>query len=113
MKLKSLLSCHLQIFWCLVPFFVVSVLTLFAFSFMYYVFEKDSPEYYDPLPHQSPNPYATLIESFKTTYTPLASGPEGNENILDFLFGLMIIIVLLNVVIAGESSNWLRLPLSL
>ncbi|KAL9186364.1 hypothetical protein ACHAXT_005602 [Thalassiosira profunda] len=70
----------IKIFWCLVPFFVVSVLTLFAFSFMYY--------------------------SFKTTYTPFASGPEGNENILDFLFGLMIIIVLLNVVIAVVTEAW-------
>ena len=43
---------------------------------MYYVEESDSSEYisYDPMPHNSPNPYESLLESFKTAYTPFASG---------------------------------------
>ena len=96
----------IKIFWALLPFMVVSIITLFAFSFMYYVQESDSNAYYDPMPHSSPNPFYPLIESFKTTYTPFASGPEGNDTFLDFLFGFTIIIVLLNVVIAVVTEAW-------
>ena len=88
------------------PFIVISVITLFAFAYMYYVQAKDSDSYpYDPIPHNSPNPYASLEESFKTVFSPFAGGPLGeSESVLDFLFGISIIIILLNVVIAVVSE---------
>mmetsp|Transcript_39280 Transcript_39280/g.84710 ORF Transcript_39280/g.84710 Transcript_39280/m.84710 type:complete len:249 (+) Transcript_39280:415-1161(+) len=90
------------------PFLVISAITLFAFSFMYYVREKDSTTYpYDPVPHNSTNPYVSLGESFKTVFPPFASGPLGeSESTLDVLFGITIILILLNVVIAVVSDAW-------
>jgi len=91
-----------------VPFLVISAITLFAFAYMYYVQAKDSTSYpYDPIPHNSTNPYASLEESFRTVFSPFAGGPLGeSENVLDFLFGISIIIILLNVVIAVVSEAW-------
>ena len=89
------------------PFLVISFIALFAFSFVYYIREKDSDPIYDPSPHDSPNPYATLGESFKTVFTLFAPGPlESNDNFMDFVFGISIVIVLLNVVIAVVSEAW-------
>jgi hypothetical protein len=87
---------------------VVSFVTLLAFSYMYYVQQRDSPDYnsYDPYAHNSPNPYATLTTSFKTIYEPFASGPLENNNTLDFIFGICIVIVLLNVIIAIVTEAW-------
>ena len=39
-------------------------------------------------------------------YTPFASGPIDNDNILDYLFGISIVIVLLNVIIAIVTQAW-------
>lgn len=81
---------------------------ILAFAFMYYVKTKDSDEYpYDPYSHQSDNPYKNLWESFRATFSGFAPGPLGeNEHGLDFFFGIFIVIVLLNVVIAVVSEAW-------
>lgn len=96
----------IKIFWSLLPFLVISFITLFTFSYMYYVQGKDNASYYDPNPDNLPNPYASPMESFKTVYSPFASGPEGNDNVLDWMFGISIVIILLNVVIAVVSEAW-------
>lgn len=98
----------LKIFSSLVPFLVVSAIALFTFAYIFYVETKDSDAYpYDPAPHISPNPYDTLLESFKVVFASFAPGPMGdNEYLLDYFFGIFIIIVLLNVVIAVVSEAW-------
>lgn len=93
----------------LVPFLVISVITLFAFAYMYYVQDYAEPATYDPFEHNADWPYKSMSTSFLTVYSPFAEGPEGNTGgALDFLFGIVIVIVLLNVVIAVVSEAWVE-----
>jgi hypothetical protein len=50
--------------------------------------------------------YSTLLLSFLTTFSSFVGEPAKAQNWLDILFGIVIVIVLLNVVIAIVSREW-------
>ena len=75
----------------MIPFIVVTFITLFAFAYMYFIHN---------------NGEEALWQSFKNTFSSFVSGPDETMSTLDFLFGFLIVIVLLNVVIAIVSDAW-------
>ena len=50
--------------------------------------------------------YETFGDSFYTVFSSFVGDPESAENTLDIVFGILMIIVLLNVVIAIVTSSW-------
>ena len=82
----------LMIFHTLVPFFIVSSLLLLAFT---YGFRVQGQE-------ECPN----LRECYHWTLQGFFSGADETNDILDILFGVVAIVVLLNVVIAIVSEAW-------
>ena len=97
-----------KIMLALVPFLVVNTLALFTFSFMYFVkgheFEEQTIDY----PMEKVNSFASKTSSFHTVFGRVAGGAEGTSNSLDYVFGVIIIIILLNVVIAVVSDEWAK-----
>ncbi len=71
---------------------------------MYYVHEVDSADIIIDEP--TTNPYGTLADAFRTVYSKFAGGPLGTENVVDYLFGIAVVILLLNVVIAQVQGTW-------
>jgi len=98
----------LRIFWKLVPFFVVSVLLLAAFSHMYFAIEYD--ESFCSLESACSDRYEICMCSFWSVFpgvfTFIVRGMDGAATIIDYLFGVVIGIVLLNVLIAIVNDEW-------
>lgn len=92
----------------LLPFLVISMLTIFAFSFLYYVRENSIPHTSKYGSHEEHGgDYDTLVNSFLKVCRPFAAGPdEETTDGLDLFFGIMIIVILLNVVIAIVNEAW-------
>ncbi|CAJ1962139.1 unnamed protein product [Cylindrotheca closterium] len=89
----------IRIFWNLIPFLVVTSITLFAFAYMYFV------------QNQGLEGYETLGRSFLTVFDSFVSGRNEaadavDANVLDVVFGIVIVVVLLNVVIAIVGKVW-------
>ena len=76
----------------LVPFFIVSSLLLLAFTYSYRMRGAEACD--------------TLGTCFQFTLQGFFSGPEETSNLLDMAFGIVVIIVLLNVVIAVVGDAW-------
>ena len=79
----------------LIPFGVLSALVLGVFSFMFFVQRHDCP-----VDESDEFVYNTLWNSFLSTFSSFVGDPPTARNWLDILFGVVMIIVLLNVVIA-------------
>ena len=84
----------LIIFNTLVPFFIVSGLLLLAFAYGY----RMSGEHDDVCP--------SLQNCYEWTLNGFFSGSEDTADMLDILFGVIAIVVLLNVLIAIVSEAW-------
>ena len=78
----------------ILPFLTITFIILVAFTSMYYIqrFGEDG--------------FETFASSFNSLFTAFIGGPEGTDGILDVLFGVLSIVILLNVVIAIISSSW-------
>jgi len=89
----------LNIMITLIPFLVVALLILCAFAFMYYTLGVGQCE---SIPE-----FCTMNSALPTTLEYFFNGPEQTRWwALDLLFGLIIVIILLNVVIAIVSDEW-------
>ena len=96
----------IKIIWATLPFLVVSMVTLFTFCFMYFIQDQDMSSPGGRL-LQAANPSrVSLLTSYETVMDKFAGGAGSNSSILDFFFGTIVIIVLLNVLIAVVSSEW-------
>ena len=91
-----------QIIFVILPFLMISGATLIVFTFLYFVnFSK----------LQTPDgeyPYATFRGSFYKSYADFVGGPDYIEYELDIIFGIVIVLILLNVVIAIVTDAWKR-----
>eukprot|EP00984_Skeletonema_dohrnii_P017669 scaffold8108_cov118-Skeletonema_dohrnii-CCMP3373.AAC.2 len=121
----------IKIIWAVLPFLVVSGVTLFTFSFMYFVQDQD-----DKLKNtnnsnleddastgdldveaslasilsllEDKDSFASLMPSFQTVFGAFAGGAKESLSALDFFFGIIVVIVLLNVIIAVVSDEWAK-----
>ena len=91
-----------KIILALVPFLVVSVVTLFTFSFMYFIQDRDVVA---SSAGEEDEDYSTLMSSFQTVVKN-AGFSSDTSSPLDYVFGIIIMVVLLNVVIAVVSEEW-------
>eukprot|EP00985_Skeletonema_marinoi_P004362 scaffold1909_cov131-Skeletonema_marinoi.AAC.3 len=105
----------IKIIWAVLPFLVVSTVTLFTFSFMYFVQDQDKLKKSDlVLVFNNTNnsnleddaSFASLMLSFQTVFDKFAGGAKESLSALDFFFGIFVVVVLLNVVIAVVSDEW-------
>jgi len=105
----------IKIIWGVFPFLVVSAVTLFTFSFMYFVQDQDELKNRDVvLVFNNTNnsnleddaSSASLMLSFQTVFEKFAGGAKESLSALDFFFGIIVVIVLLNVIIAVVSGKW-------
>lgn len=86
---------------------------IYGFSFAFFVFQYDPEECDvdnvndDGTTEDGDAPFCTLTDATLTTLTFFYSGPDRTDTWwLDLLFGLMAVVVLLNVVIAIVSDAW-------
>jgi len=84
----------LLIFNTLVPFFIVSGLLLLAFTYGF----RMSGEHGETCP--------TMLDCYSFTLHGFFSGSDETSDLLDIMFGIVAIIVLLNVLIAIVSDAW-------
>ncbi|KAK1737725.1 ankyrin repeat domain-containing protein [Skeletonema marinoi] len=105
----------IKIIWAVLPFLVVSAVTLLTFSFMYFVQDQDKLKKSDlELVFNNTNnsnleddaSFASLMLSFQTVFDKFAGGAKESLSALDFFFGIIVVIVLLNVIIAVVSGKW-------
>ena len=82
------------IFYTLVPFFIVSGLLLLAFAYSFRV----SGDHDDVCP--------SMLECYAWTLQGFFNGSDETSDMLDVLFGIIAIIILLNVLIAIVSEAW-------
>ena len=90
-----------QILVKLVPFAALTTIVLVVFAFMFFV-----DRYGYPVDDVSGLNYETLWDSFLSVFSSFVGDPPNAENWLDILYGIVIVIVLLNVVIAIVSQQW-------
>jgi len=103
-----------KIIWAVLPFVVVSGVTLFTFGFMYFVQDKGKQMEAEELASQPTNLTSeelasqptNLTSSFETVVDAVAGGVEETSSGLDYFFGIIVLVVLLNVVIAVVSEEW-------
>ncbi len=93
----------IKIFWAVLPFLVVSFVTLFTFSFMYFIQDQGEPS---SSVLEAEASYASLMLSFQTVLQGFTGETTTNKSALDFLYGITVVIVLLNVIIAVVSEEW-------
>mmetsp|Transcript_742 Transcript_742/g.1282 ORF Transcript_742/g.1282 Transcript_742/m.1282 type:complete len:1166 (-) Transcript_742:127-3624(-) len=91
----------------LIPFFIVSILVLAAFTQAYRVdvnFHPSSDEFGEDSLH------GQCLDSFGGCFMAVLQGffggPDGTTGITDILYGILVVVVLLNVVIAIVSDSW-------
>ncbi|CAJ1965696.1 unnamed protein product [Cylindrotheca closterium] len=90
----------LNILYELIPFFLVTGMILMAFAFASFVqnFNDDDEEIRAN--------FANFGESFLTLFGEFLGGPERPKTVSDILFGVISVVILLNVVIAIISNAW-------
>lgn len=109
----------IRIVWAVIPFLVVSGVTLFTYSFMYFVQEQDQNKNISGLENKTADivpledaavdeSFASLLPSFQTVFEKFAGGAKESLSALDFFFGIIVVIVLLNVIIAVVSDEWAK-----
>ena len=91
-----------KIFVKLVPFGVSTFLVLSAFSFMYFVDRYDPNGSVD----NGDDSYQSLLDSFLSVFSSFVGEPARAENWLDIFFGIVTVVILLNIVIAIVTSEW-------
>jgi len=104
----------IKIIWAVLPFLAVSTVTLFTFSFMYFVQDQDKLKNRDLAlvfninnsNLEDDDSFASLMLSFQTVFDKFAGGAKESLSALDFFFGIIVVIVLLNVIIAVVSGKW-------
>ena len=93
-----ILSLLLQVIRILVPFIVISGLTLGAFSLMYFVQNSET---------LNDGSYETLLQSYLTLFAAIMEGQDNTtDTSLDMVFAIVILILLLNVVVAIVVKAW-------
>jgi hypothetical protein len=80
--------------WDLVPFSIVTFIVILVFTFMYFIQEFQEEGYED------------FYASFLTVFSNFVGDPRPAEGVLDLIFGVVVVVVLLNVVIAIVSASW-------
>jgi hypothetical protein len=115
----------------LIPFFIITIIILIAFTYMYYVQRYDegvecnatalfSNRYYrnassseDEIMYNvctcdadDKGNFCSYEDSFYNVFGYLAGGPDDTVDFLDFVCGMVVVIVFLNVVIAIVSNAW-------
>lgn len=95
----------IKIFWAVIPFLVVSFVTLFMFSFMYFIKEGGTNEE-QVIVLEPELSYVTLMASFQTVLYGFTGDTTTNRSLLDIFYGITVVIVLLNVIIAVVSEEW-------
>lgn len=112
----------IRIVWAVIPFLVVSGVALFTYSFMYFVQEQDQNKNISGLENKTSDvpladaaaaaavdeSFASLLPSFQTVFEKFAGGAKESLSALDFFFGVIVVIVLLNVIIAVVSDEWAK-----
>jgi hypothetical protein len=78
----------------LLPFAIVTLIVLVAFSFMYYI------------QNYGLEGYETFKDAFYSIFSQFVGGPEPATGPLDLVFGILSVVILLNVVIAIASTSW-------
>lgn len=96
----------IKIFWAVIPFLVVSFVTLFMFSFMYFIKEGGGPNKDQVVILEPEISYVTLMASFQTVLYGFTGDTTTNQSVLDIFYGITVVIVLLNVIIAVVSEEW-------
>ena len=92
----------IKIVWAVVPFLVVSFVTLFTFSFMYFIQYQHNP---NNALEVEPS-HATMMSSFQAVLLGFTGDTTTYESVLDYLYGITVVIILLNVIIAVVSEEW-------
>lgn len=90
-----------QIFYELIPFFLVTALILMAFSYAAYV-----QNFNNEVEPGEVNEFEDFLASFLTLFGGFLGGPERPQSVADILFGIISVVILLNVVIAIISNAW-------
>jgi hypothetical protein len=80
--------------WDLVPFAIVTFLVIFVFAFMYFIQEFENEGYED------------LYASFLTVFSNFVGDLRPSEGVFDLIFGVIVVVVLLDVVIGIVSASW-------
>mmetsp|Transcript_6925 Transcript_6925/g.11560 ORF Transcript_6925/g.11560 Transcript_6925/m.11560 type:complete len:583 (+) Transcript_6925:330-2078(+) len=93
----------IKIVWAVVPFLVVSFVTLFTFSFMYFIQYQHNHNI--SILEAEPS-HATMLSSFQTVLMGFTGDTTTYESVLDYLYGIIVVIILLNVIIAVVSEEW-------
>ena len=88
----------LLIFYTLVPFFIISGLLLLIFAYGFFMLPYSVEE----------NTCDDLGKCYNWVLNGIIYGNDSLENIFDVIFGLVAIIVILNVVIAIVSEAWVN-----
>jgi hypothetical protein len=90
------------------PFLFVSFLVVFAFAFMYFMVEANADECVRSETNRTADcEFFTLNDSILTVFNFFFNGPEQTtEWSMDIIFGVAVVVILLNVVIAIVSDAW-------
>lgn len=87
------------------PFVFVSVLVVFSFAFMFFMLGFDDETC--AIPDSEDATFCQLNQSILTTFNFFYSGPDQTSSwMMDIIFGLVVVVILLNVVIAIVSDAW-------
>jgi hypothetical protein len=80
--------------WDLVPFAIVTFIVILVFAFMFFIqeYKEEGYEHF----------YASTL----TVFSSFVGDPRPAEGPLDLIFGVVVVVVLLNVVIAIVSASW-------
>lgn len=97
-----------QIFYKLIPFFVMSLLILGAFSFMYFVreFDRDLCSSESVCSTDNGICFCSFWNAFPGVFIFIIRGLDGAATSIDYIFGVVVAIVLLNVLIAIVNNEW-------
>eukprot|EP00526_Cylindrotheca_closterium_P009474 CAMPEP_0113605516 /NCGR_PEP_ID=MMETSP0017_2-20120614/2369_1 /TAXON_ID=2856 /ORGANISM="Cylindrotheca closterium" /LENGTH=431 /DNA_ID=CAMNT_0000514011 /DNA_START=32 /DNA_END=1327 /DNA_ORIENTATION=+ /assembly_acc=CAM_ASM_000147 len=90
----------LNIFYELIPFFLVTGLILMAFAYAAFI------QNFNKIDEENPGNFKDFLASFLTLFGEFLGGPERPTTPTDVLFGIMSVVILLNVVIAIISNAW-------
>jgi len=93
----------IKIAWAVIPFLVVSFVTLFTFGFMYFMKDQNESKLQA---EASQHANATLRSSFQTVLLGFLGDTTEYTSVLDYFYGVTVVIVLLNVIIAVVSEEW-------
>ena len=94
----------IKIVWAVIPFLVVAFVTLFTFSFMYFIQYQHNPN--NNSVFEAEPSHATMISSFQSVLLGFTGDTTTYESFLDYLYGITVVIILLNVIIAVVSEEW-------